>query len=115
MHACTFIPPFKSAGHPLSCYLETAYGVVIMNEMRMGVNFMEKDFQILYLQARPIAFTIKAIQNGFRATGLVPLNPTKVLERLLLTIVDVDLVIPPPLSVSIWTLEILHNTAGLIS
>jgi len=51
-----------------------------------------------------LAFTCSSIQNGFRASGLVPLNPTEVLERLLVDIFN---------ELATWILEILYNIFDL--
>jgi len=55
--------------------------------MRININFIEKDdFLEFYQAARLLTFTCFSIQNGFKASGLIPLNPTEVLKRLLVDI-----------------------------
>jgi hypothetical protein len=44
--------------------------------MRLSFNFINKhDFLTAFPAARMMAYKAENIQNGFAATGLVPLNP----------------------------------------
>lgn len=92
-HSSHYLQPLD-----VSCFatLKRIYGQQVLDQMRLGINFIEKDdFLELYQAARPLAFTCSSIQNGFRASGLVPLNPNEVLERLLVDISN-RLATPPP-------------------
>ena len=51
--------------------------------MRCGINFIDKpDFLISYNQACTETYLPDTIQNGFKATELVPYNPIQVLSQL---------------------------------
>jgi hypothetical protein len=51
--------------------------------MRSGVNHIDKpDFLRAYCIARAEAITTTTVRSGFIATGLVPFNPDRVLEKL---------------------------------
>ena len=51
--------------------------------MRNGVNYIDKpDFLTAYHKARTEAMTPAIARSGFAATGLVPFNPERVLEKL---------------------------------
>src|SRR5699024_1323521 len=68
----------------MGCFspLKSAYGDLVQTRMQHGYNHVDKlDFLEAYPEARKKAFTINNIKNGFRATGLVPLNPEEVLGR----------------------------------
>jgi DDE superfamily endonuclease len=63
--------------------LKRAYGQLIENQARLGINHIDKlDFLAAYPQARESAYKAETIQNSFAATGLVPYNPERVLEKL---------------------------------
>ena len=51
--------------------------------MRLGVNHISKEeFLLAYLRAHYSSFSIKSIQAGFVATGLVLDDPDRVLSNL---------------------------------
>ena len=69
----------------VSCFatLKRVYGRQIQHLMRNGVNHIDKaDFLTAYNIARTEAITPAIIRSGFKATGLVPLDPDCVLEKL---------------------------------
>ncbi|USP74405.1 uncharacterized protein yc1106_01679 [Curvularia clavata] len=69
----------------VSCYspLKRAYGRQIEELARQGVYHIDKiDFLTAYTRIRPTIFTQQNIQSGFRATGLVPSCPDRVLSSL---------------------------------
>jgi hypothetical protein len=69
----------------VSCYspLKRAYGREVEELARYGVYHVNKtDFLTAYTRIRPVVFTQQNIQAGFRATGLVPLCPDRVLSLL---------------------------------
>ena len=69
----------------VSCFspLKRAYGREIEELARQGVYYIDKiDFLAAYTRIRPIVFTQQNIQAGFRATGLVPPYPDRVLSSL---------------------------------
>jgi hypothetical protein len=62
--------------------LKKAYGSLVQNKMRGGINHIDKlDFIKIYPEARNIAFTTDNVLSAFRATGLIPFNPEEVLGR----------------------------------
>jgi hypothetical protein len=68
----------------LSCFatLKRAYGRQIKQLIRNGVNYINKlDFLTAYHKARIEAITPVITRSGFTATGLVPFNPERVLEK----------------------------------
>jgi hypothetical protein len=63
--------------------LKRAYGSQVESQMRLGVNHVAKeDFLSLYYGAHVQAITASNIRSGFAATGLVPLDPDRVLSTL---------------------------------
>jgi hypothetical protein len=63
--------------------LKRAYGRLIEAKMRLGFNHIDKlDFLEAYPQARTAIFSSDNIKSGFSATGLIPLNPDRVLSQL---------------------------------
>jgi hypothetical protein len=99
----------------VSCFsvLKRSYGKAVEGYIRMGINHVDKDdFTVLYQQARTASFSSTTILNGFKATGIVPLDPDQVLLRL-----DVRLRTPSPSlptqAPSPWVPETPHNTAEL--
>lgn len=63
--------------------LKASYGKQIEKMMRMQITHITKDdFFDAFLEAFNIAMTENNIRAGFRATGLVPLDPEAVLSRL---------------------------------
>jgi hypothetical protein len=62
--------------------IKRAYGGLVEAKMRLGFHHIDKhDFLQAYPEARDKVFTIQNIQSGFRATGIVPSDPTEVLKR----------------------------------
>ena len=67
----------------VSCFspLKRAYGREIEKLACQGVYHIDKiDFLTVYQQIRPTVFTQQNIQAGFKATGLVPPCPDRVLS-----------------------------------
>ena len=55
--------------------LKRSYGRLV-DQQTLGINHIDKlDFLAAYPQARIDAFKTRTIQNAFRATGLVPVDP----------------------------------------
>ena len=51
--------------------------------MRRGIDFIDKsDFLTSYNQARTETYLLDTIRNGFKAIGLVPYDPIRVLSTL---------------------------------
>ena len=85
-----------------------------MSELaRQGVFHIDKiEFLSIYLRVRRSIFTEKNIQSGFRATGLVPPYPERVLSSL--TVVRTPS--PPGAKAGAevaWTAETPHTTTQL--
>lgn len=85
--------------HPLDvgCFsiLKKAYRGLIGEEMRNGVNSIDKDdFLQIYPIARKTTFKASTIQNSFRGAGLVPLNADHVLEKLNIYVESIDPLLP---------------------
>ena len=69
----------------VSCFapLKAAYGHEVSELARQGVFHIDKiEFLSIYPRVRRSVFTEKNIQSGFRATGLVPPCPERVLSSL---------------------------------
>lgn len=63
--------------------LKKSYGRLIEEKVRAGVTHVAKeDFLSAFSAAFQDSLTEKNVQGGFRGTGLVPLDPTKVMTRL---------------------------------
>lgn len=63
--------------------LKTSYGGLIESKMRCGFNHIDKtEFLEAYSKAHAKTFTSSNIYSAFRATGLVPLSPERVLSQL---------------------------------
>jgi hypothetical protein len=63
--------------------LKRAYGRFVSDLARVGYNHIDKlDFLADYPRARIEAFGPQTIQNSFAATGLVPIDPERVLSKL---------------------------------
>jgi hypothetical protein len=61
--------------------LKTAYGRLITDLARRSIFHVDKaDFLSMYHQARKQIFSETTIQNSFKATGLIPYNPERVLS-----------------------------------
>jgi hypothetical protein len=81
--------------------LKRAYGAQVELKMRYGVNHITKEqFLEAYLIAHKQAITESNILSGFRASGLVPFNPQRVLD----TLIPIQRTPSPPLSTaSTWS------------
>ncbi|CAK39711.1 transposase Tan1-Aspergillus niger [Aspergillus niger] len=63
--------------------LKRTYGGMVQKQMQYGRNHIDKlDFLEVYPKAHQCALSKSNIISGFRATGLVPLDPDQVLSRL---------------------------------
>ena len=79
-HASHLLQPLD-----VGCFavLKKFYGTEVAEYMRLGIDSIEKDdFLEIFPQTRVHAFKETTIQNAFAATGLVPLDPDRVLEKL---------------------------------
>jgi hypothetical protein len=92
--------------------LKTAYRNEVGELARQGVFHIDKEeFLDIYPRVRTLIFSEKNIKSGFRATGLVPYNPERVLTSL--TIVRIP---SPPTAVdseTAWIAETPHAVAHL--
>ena len=98
----------------IGCFavLKQAYGDLIGQYMRLGINHIDKiDFISTYPTARIRAFTSETIQNSFAAAGIVPYNPDRVLSKLNICLKTPT---PPRSQGSVWTPKTPYNqdTAG---
>ena len=69
----------------VSCFgpLKKAYGSQIENKIRLSINYITKEeFLPAFFTAHQQTMTTGNITSGFRATGLVPFDPERVLENL---------------------------------
>jgi hypothetical protein len=69
----------------VSCFgpLKKVYGSQIENKMRLGINHITKEeFLPTFFTAHQQTMTVENITSGFRATGLAPFDPERVLEKL---------------------------------
>lgn len=109
------MPPHTSRKlQPLdvSCFspLKTAYGQAVDRLARQRVQFIDKDE--FYPRIRTTVFSASNILAGFRATGLVPFCP----ERVLSTLTVVRTPSPPQTAATaeaVWTTETPHTTNQL--
>jgi len=95
----------------VSCFspLKTAYGHEVAELARQGVFHVDKEeFLYLYPRVRTTVFTEQSIQSGFRATGLIPPCPERVLSNL--TVVRTP---SPPQTEATWTAETPRTTTQL--
>jgi hypothetical protein len=68
----------------VACFapLKEAYGAAVMRSIQNGIHHIDKEnFLDLYKGSRK-ALSSKNIRSGFEASGLVPLNPQRVLDKL---------------------------------
>jgi len=66
--------------------LKNAYSRLVQDLARQGIFHVDKsDFLDMYQQARLLVFSSQNIISGFRATGLLPFNPERVLSILTIT------------------------------
>jgi hypothetical protein len=69
----------------VSCFgpLKKAYGSQIENKIRLSINYITKEeFLPAFFTAHRQTMTTETISSGFRATGLAPFDPKRVLENL---------------------------------
>nr|XP_001392020.2 transposase [Aspergillus niger CBS 513.88] len=80
------IPPtWRFEPLDVGCFsvLKRTYGGMVQKQMQYGRNHIDKlDFLEVYPKAHQCALSKSNIISGFRATGLVPLDPDQVLSRL---------------------------------
>lgn len=89
--------------------LKTAYRHEVTELARQGVFHIDKEeFLYLYPRVRTTISTEKSIQSGFRATGLIPPCPERVLSGL--TVVHTP---TPPQTEADWSAETPHTTQQL--
>ena len=72
----------------VACFspLKQAYGKLVQQLARNDVFHIDKgDFLGMYKQARQAIHSEQNIISGFRATGLIPFNPERVLSVLTIT------------------------------
>ena len=122
-HASHLLQPLD-----VGCFsiLKKAYGELIGEEMRNGVNSIDKDdFLQIYPITRKAAFKASTIQSSFRGAGLVPLDADHVLEKLNICVESVDSLLPghplrPTSSSSasyldtLWALSKVQKTSATI-
>lgn len=93
--------------------IKRVYGQEVHELVQLGIHYIDKtDFLSIYHKIRPLALTESNIKSGFRATGLIPYNPKRVLSSL--TVIKTPT--PPRLSESVptqWISETPHNAAEL--
>ena len=84
--------------------LKTAYREHVERLYRGGSNMIGKQhFTLLYDRARTKAFTPRNVLSGWSKTGLLPLNPDKVLKDILK--------LEPPVTLDA---EVEHNTCSIV-
>jgi hypothetical protein len=101
----------------VACFspLKKAYNQLVLDLARQGIFHVDKtDFLAMYSKARMTVFSEQNIKSGFRATGLIPHNPERVLSSLTITKTPS----PPstshgPSTLSPWTSETPRNIAEL--
>lgn len=91
--------------------LKRSYYQVIDQQMRMGVNHIDKlDFLTAYPHARAEAYKSSTIQNTFAAAGLVPYDPDRAMSRIS---VRLRTPTPPGSSSSAWSPKTPYNVKQL--
>ncbi|EED21622.1 conserved hypothetical protein [Talaromyces stipitatus ATCC 10500] len=74
--------------------LKRQYGRLVDQRVRLGFDHIDKyDFLTAFPEARTMAYKAENIQNGFKATGLVPFDPDHVYQKLT---VQLRTPTPPP-------------------
>jgi hypothetical protein len=111
-HSSQYLQPLDVA-----CFgpLKRFYGRLIEKRSRLGYHHIDKfDFLTAFPKARQEAFKFETIKNAFAASGIVPYNPVRVLEKLN---IQLKTPTPPPsrgsTSQSSWGLQTPHNTVQL--
>jgi hypothetical protein len=69
----------------VSCFglLKKVYGSQIESKMRLGINHITKEeFLPAFFTAHQQVMTAENIASGFKATGLIPYDPERVLDKL---------------------------------
>jgi hypothetical protein len=69
----------------VSCFgpLKKVYSSQIENKMRLGINYITKEeFLPTFFTAHQQVMTAKNITSGFKATGLIPFDLERVLDKL---------------------------------
>jgi hypothetical protein len=95
----------------VSCFspIKHFYGQEVLKLIRVGVHHIDKeDFLIIYPSVRALALNEKNIKSGFRATGLIPYDPQRVLSNLTITKTPT----PPGTAEGpspLWVAETPHN------
>jgi len=82
-HSSHILQPLDAA-----CFsaLKSTYSKLVQHQIRNGIFHLDKaDFLRTYAQARSTIQSKKTILSGFRATGLIPFNPERVISSLILT------------------------------
>jgi hypothetical protein len=72
----------------VSCFspLKRSYGKEVQELVRQGIHHIDKeDFLAIYLKVQPLVFTEQNIKSGFKATGVIPYDPQRVLLSLTVT------------------------------
>ena len=81
--------------------------------MQVGINYINKDdFLTLYKEICPAVFQSATIQSGFKATGITPFNPDRVLSELH---IQMQTLSPPQVLTQAlpWDPETLYNITEL--
>jgi DDE superfamily endonuclease len=82
-HSSHIIQPLDAACFSL---LKSAYGKLVLQLARDGIFHVDKtDFLRMYKQARQAIHSEQNTISGFRATGLIPFNPERILSSLTIT------------------------------
>lgn len=91
--------------------LKTAYRRQVAENAKLGINHVDKpEFLSIYKEARAEALSAENIRSGFRATGLVPIDPEQVLSRLHITFRTPS---PVVAETGPWQSETPHNLEQL--
>jgi hypothetical protein len=92
--------------------LKAVYRRLVAENARLGINHVDKpEFLSIYSKARLEALSTSNIYSGFRATGLIPLDPEQVLSRLQITLRTLSPIPAPPDTQ--WQPETLYNIVDL--
>ncbi len=100
----------------VACFgpLKAAYSRLVQDLARRGIFHLDKtDFLANYQRVRPSIHSESNIIAGFRATGLIPANPERVLSSLTITKTPSPPRSPQPSS-SPWISETPRNTAQIM-
>jgi DDE superfamily endonuclease len=99
----------------VSCFspLKRAYGKEIQKYIQQGIHHIDKeDFLTIYSTVRQQVFTEQNVKSGFRATGLLPYDP----QRVLSTLTVIKTPSPPGTAEGpspLWVAETPHNLTEL--